>query len=47
MRAASFFVINVGWSVESVSGADDLHQWAVLRTSTVPDDRSFDHFVDF
>ena len=46
-RAASFFVANLGWTLEEVSAADDLHQWAVLRTSAVPDARPFDHFVDF
>ena len=46
-RAASFFVSNLGWALEEVSAADDLHQWAVLRTSAVPDARPFDHYVDF
>jgi predicted O-methyltransferase YrrM len=46
-RAATFFVSNLGWTLEEVSAADDLHQWAVLRTSAVPDTRPFDHFVDF
>jgi predicted O-methyltransferase YrrM len=46
-RAASFFVANVGWTIEQVSAADELHQWAVLRTSTVADNRRFDDFVDF
>jgi len=46
-RAASFFVSNLGWTLEEVSAADDLHQWAVLRTSAIPDTRPFDHFVDF
>ena len=46
-RAASFFVTNLGWAIEEVSAADALHQWAVLRTSTVPDTRRFDDFVDF
>jgi hypothetical protein len=46
-RAAAFFVTNLGWQLEEVSPADDLHQWAVLRTSEVPDERPFDHFVDF
>lgn len=46
-RAASFFVSNLGWALEEVSAADDLHQWAVLRTSAVPDTRPFDHYVDF
>lgn len=46
-RATSFFVANVGWTVEQVSAEDELHQWAVLRTSTVADTRRFDDFVDF
>ena len=46
-RAASFCVKNLGWTLEEVSAADDLHRWAVLRTSTVPDTRPFDYYVDF
>jgi len=46
-RAVSFFVRNVGWTVEEVSPADDKHQWAVLRTSSEPDTRPYDHYVDF
>jgi predicted O-methyltransferase YrrM len=46
-RAASFFLANLGWRVEEVSPANELHQWAVLRTSVDPDERPFDHFVDF
>jgi len=46
-RAASFFVTNLGWTLEEVSPPDDLHQWAVLRTSDLPDTRPFDHFVEF
>ncbi len=46
-RAAAFFVANLGWTLEEVSAADDLHQWAVLRTSAVPDTRPFDYYVDF
>lgn len=46
-RAASFFLANLGWTLEEVSATDDLHQWAVLRTSTVPDTRPFDYYVDF
>ena len=46
-RAASFFVKNLGWVLEEVSAADDLHQWAVLRTALVPDTRAFDYYVDF
>ena len=46
-RATSFFLTNLGWKLEEVSAADDLHQWAVLRTSAVPDTRPFDYYVDF
>jgi predicted O-methyltransferase YrrM len=46
-RAASFFVTNLAWMLEEVSPPDDLHQWAVLRTSRESDARPFDHFVDF
>jgi predicted O-methyltransferase YrrM len=46
-RAASFFVRNLGWTLEEVSAWDDVHQWAVLRTSALPDTRPFDFYVDF
>jgi predicted O-methyltransferase YrrM len=46
-RAASFCLTNLGWILEEVSATDDLHRWAVLRTSTVPDTRPFDYYVDF
>jgi predicted O-methyltransferase YrrM len=46
-RAASFCVTNLGWRLEAVSPADELHQWAVLRTSALPDTRPFDHYVEF
>ena len=46
-RAASFFVTNLDWTLEEISAADDLHQWAVLRTSALPDERPFDYYVDF
>jgi predicted O-methyltransferase YrrM len=46
-RAVSFCVTNLGWTLEEASVADDLHQWAVLRTSEVPDTRPFDYYVDF
>ncbi|HVP05764.1 MAG TPA: hypothetical protein VMT90_08820 [Dehalococcoidia bacterium] len=46
-RAASFFLTNLGWMLEEVSRADALHQWAVLRTSSVPDTRPFDYYVSF
>jgi predicted O-methyltransferase YrrM len=46
-RAVSFCVTNLGWTSEEVSAGDDLHQWAVLRTSDVRDTRPFDYYVDF
>jgi hypothetical protein len=46
-RAASFFQSNLGWTLEELSGPDRHHQWAVLRTSTIPDTRPFGFFVDF
>lgn len=46
-RAASFFLANLNWTLEEVSDTDDLHQWAVLRTSAVSDTRPFDYYVDF
>lgn len=46
-RAVSFCLTNLGWRLEEVSGADDLHRWAVLRTSAVADTRPFDYYVDF
>jgi predicted O-methyltransferase YrrM len=46
-RATSFFLTNLGWTLEEVSPADEFHQWAVLRTSKAPDARPFDYYVDF
>ena len=46
-RAASFFLTNLGWSLEEVSTAEDRHHWAVLRTSAEPDRRPFEYFADF
>ena len=46
-RAVSFCTTNLGWKLEEVSPADELHQWAVLRTPEAPPERRFDHFVDF
>ncbi|MGH3504528.1 MAG: class I SAM-dependent methyltransferase [Nocardioidaceae bacterium] len=46
-RAVSFFLTNLGWSLEDVSTSEHLHQWAVLRTSATPDRRPFDYFADF
>jgi len=46
VRAASFFLTNVGWELEDVSSGDG-HHWAVLRTPKVEDARPFTYFVDF
>jgi predicted O-methyltransferase YrrM len=46
-RAVSFFLTNLGWTLEEVSVADDYHRWAVLRTSVVPDTRQFDYYLEF
>jgi predicted O-methyltransferase YrrM len=46
-RAVSFCVTNLDWTLEDVSAADDLHRWAVLRTSAVADTRPFDYYVEF
>lgn len=46
-RAASFCQTNLDWALEEVSDPDPHHQWAVLRTSTIPDTRPFDYFIDF
>ena len=46
-RAASFFLTNRGWTLEDTSTDDELHNWAVLRTSRDADTRDFDHYVDF
>jgi hypothetical protein len=43
----SFFVTNLDWTLEESSTEDELHNWAVLRTSDKRDTRPFDHFVDF
>jgi hypothetical protein len=46
-RAASFFLTNLGWTLEDVSRPDGHHQWAVLRTSVLPDDRPYTFFAEF
>jgi predicted O-methyltransferase YrrM len=45
--ATAFCLTNLGWKLETMAEADDRHQWAVLRTSALPDDRAFDYFVPF
>ncbi len=46
-HATSFFLTNLGWTLEEVSAPDDLHQWVVLRTAETPDTRPFDYYNDF
>jgi hypothetical protein len=46
-RGVSFCRTNLGWTLEEASADDDLHHWAVLRTSDAPDERRFDYYVDF
>ena len=46
-RAISFCTTNLGWQIEQASTEDDLHHWAVIRTSKAPRPRPFDHYVDF
>jgi len=46
-RAVSFCLTNLGWTLEEMSAADDLHQWVILRTANAPDTRPFDYYVDF
>lgn len=46
-RAVSFCITNLGWNVEELSTEDERHHWAVLRTSTQADERSFDDYVEF
>jgi len=46
-RAAAFFLANLGWNLEEISTVENLHHWAVLRTSTTPGSRPFDYFAEF
>lgn len=46
-KAVSFCITNLGWTVEELSTADGHHHWAVLRTRTQADKRSFDEFAEF
>ncbi len=45
-RAAAFYVNNLEWTIEECSTSPE-HHWIALRTSSVPDERPFGHFVDF
>jgi predicted O-methyltransferase YrrM len=46
-KAASFCLTNLRWTLEESSSAYEQHHWAVLRTPTDTDDRTYDYFVDF
>jgi predicted O-methyltransferase YrrM len=46
-RASSFFRSNLGWTIEMLSPPDPHHQWIVMRTPPLPDQRPYDYFVDF
>jgi predicted O-methyltransferase YrrM len=46
-RAASFCLTNLDWTLEEASAEDEVHQWAVLRTTQHDDTRTYDHFLDF
>jgi predicted O-methyltransferase YrrM len=46
-RAVYFFLTNLDWTLDATSSRDDLHHWAVVRTSDSPDTRPFDCYVDF
>jgi hypothetical protein len=46
-RACAFFLTNLGWTLEETATDDALRNWAVLRTTTEPDRRGYDEFVDF
>jgi len=46
-KAVAFCLTNLYWKLEERSTADKRHHWAVLRTNTRADIRSFDHFVEF
>lgn len=46
-RAVSFFLTNLGWTIEEVSPRSDAHHWVVLRTPLAEDSRHFRYFVEF
>jgi predicted O-methyltransferase YrrM len=46
-KAASFFVANLGWKIESSSTDDPSHHWAAIRTAVTADERPYDYFVAF
>jgi len=46
-RAVAFCTTNLGWTVEKAWRGNPHHEWAVLRTPEVPDERNQVHFVEF
>jgi predicted O-methyltransferase YrrM len=46
-RAVSFFLTNLGWSIEETAPPEDEHHWVVLRTARDADNRDFRYFVEF
>ena len=46
-KAVTFFLSNMKWTLEEVSGSSDTHQWAVVRTRHEPLERTFKDFIDF
>jgi predicted O-methyltransferase YrrM len=46
-KAVRFYLNNLQWSLLETSAAHPEHQWAVIRTSTQPDERPFTYFVEF
>jgi predicted O-methyltransferase YrrM len=46
-RAVSFYITNLGWTIEETSPPEDEHQWVALRTPEGEDTRDFRYFVDF
>ena len=46
-RAVSFFLNNLGWTIEQTSPEADKHHWVILRTSLTEDSRHFRYFVEF
>lgn len=49
-KTVAFLTNNLGWRVEDegvAEAGDVLHRWIVLRLPPMPQDRTFDYFVDF
>ncbi len=46
-KAVSFFLTNLGWTIEETSPEADRHRWVVLRTPMTEDSRDFRYFEEF